>query len=153
MYVQIASLVLVTASSQILAQLMQPGRPGNSQGLYLVFLFSRFGIACFNELIAGRTIAASVIIPEIVAGLMIRFIDLNAKPIRSPLIIWLRIIAVIAAFNNRSIAIVCEFGSLSLSFFCSPVHYPINLSLYYDIYMDRFILKWESWIQYPQTAI
>jgi putative effector of murein hydrolase LrgA (UPF0299 family) len=87
MYVQIASLVLVTASSQILAQLMQPGRPGNSQGLYLVFLFSRFGIACFNELIAGRTIAASVIIPEIVAGLMIRFIDLNAKPIRSPLII------------------------------------------------------------------
>jgi hypothetical protein len=86
MYVQIASLILVTASSQILA-LADPGRPGNSQGLYLVFLFSRFGIACFNELITGRTIAASVIIPEIVVGLMIRFIDLNAKPIRSPLII------------------------------------------------------------------
>ena len=92
----------------------------NSQGLYLVFLFSRFGIACFNELITGRTIAARVIIIEIVAGLMIRLIDLNAKPIRSPLIIWLKIIAVIAALINRSIAIVCESGSLSLSFFWSP---------------------------------
>jgi hypothetical protein len=83
-----ASLILVTASTLILALADATRETGNILKVYnLVFLFSRFGIACFIELITDRTIAASVIMPEIVAGLMILFIDLNAKPIMSPLII------------------------------------------------------------------
>ena len=59
------------------------------------------------------TIVASVIMAEIVVGLMIHFIDLTAKPIMTPLIILLRSIAVIAVFINRiSIVTECKFGSL-----------------------------------------
>jgi len=56
-------------------------------------------------------IVASAIIAEIVAGLMIRFIDLIANATMTPLIILFRSIAVIAAFIKRiNIAIGCKFG-------------------------------------------
>ena len=56
-------------------------------------------------------IVASAIIAEIVAGPMIRFIDLIAKPTTTPRIILFRSIAVIAAFIKRiNIAIGCKFG-------------------------------------------
>jgi hypothetical protein len=75
------------------------------------FCFPDLELSCFFDLMNDSNIVASVIIAEIVVGVMICFIDLTAKPIMTPLIILLRSIAVIAVFINRiSIAIECKFG-------------------------------------------